>query len=52
MEKKKEKLIDKVFVVMSNGDWFKCSSCEYTVRMRVLGNSATCSRCGGRMNRL
>ena len=36
----------------ANGDWFKCRSCEYTVRMLVLGNTATCSQCGGRMERI
>ena len=32
-------------------DFFKCTSCGYTVRMLVLGNTATCSQCGGRMER-
>lgn len=32
-------------------DWFRCSSCGYEVQMKVLGNYATCSQCGGRMAR-
>lgn len=37
-----------------SGDWFKCQNqnCGYTVRMLVLGNTATCSQCGGRMVRI
>lgn len=35
-----------------DGDWFKCQNCGYTVRMKVLGNTATCSECGGRMVRI
>ncbi|MBQ7888528.1 MAG: hypothetical protein IJ356_02075 [Erysipelotrichaceae bacterium] len=35
-----------------SGDYFKCMNCEYTVRMLVLGNTATCSKCGGRMVRI
>lgn len=37
-------------VIMSS-DWFECESCGYTVRMRVLGNIAHCSQCGGTMHR-
>lgn len=33
-------------------EWFKCTECGYTVRMKALGNTATCSQCGGRMIRL
>lgn len=33
-------------------EWFKCTSCGYTVRMRVLGDTATCSQCGGKTIRL
>lgn len=36
----------------ANGDWFKCQNCGYTIRMKVLGNTATCSECGGRMVRI
>lgn len=32
-------------------DWFKCRNCGYTVRKLVLGNTATCSECGGTMDR-
>lgn len=35
-----------------DGDWFKCQKCGYTIRMKVLGNIATCSECGGRMVRI
>ena len=35
-----------------SGDFFKCTKCGYTVRMKVLGNTATCSQCGGRMERI
>lgn len=40
-----------------NSDFFKCTntSCEYhdePIRMLVLGNTATCSKCGSRMNRI
>lgn len=35
-----------------NSDWFKCTSCGYTVRMLSLRDSATCSQCGGRMERI
>ena len=33
-------------------DWFKCRKCGYTVRKLVLGNLATCSECGGTMDRI
>lgn len=35
-----------------DGDWFKCQNCGNTIRMKVLGNYATCSECGGRMVRI
>lgn len=35
-----------------DSDWFKCERCGYTVRMKVLGNTATCSQCGGTMRRV
>lgn len=38
--------------VMSAGDYFKCASCGYTVRYKVLGNTAKCSQCGGTMYRV
>lgn len=31
--------------------YFKCDCCGHTVRIRVLGNTATCSKCGGKMHR-
>lgn len=37
---------------LADGDFFKCEKCGYTVRMKVLGNTATCSQCGGRMVRI
>lgn len=37
---------------MASGDFFKCQSCGYTVRMLVRGDTATCSKCGGRMVRV
>lgn len=36
---------------LAGGDWFKCEKCGREVRMLVLGNTATCSECGGRMVR-
>ena len=33
-------------------DWFKCQNCGNIIRMKVLGNYATCSECGGRMVRI
>ena len=44
---------EKMNVVTSNfaSDYFKCNSCGYTVRMLVRGDYATCSQCGGRMQR-
>ena len=45
---------ERIKIVMSAGDFFKCSNpnCGYTVRMRVLGNSARCSQCGATMYRI
>lgn len=37
---------------MADGDWFKCQSCGYTTRMKVLGNYASCPECGKRMVRV
>lgn len=37
---------------MASGDFFKCEKCGRTIRMLVLGNTATCSECGGKMVRL
>lgn len=37
--------------VCFDSDWFECMSCGYVVRMRVLGNTAHCSQCGGTMRR-
>lgn len=37
--------------ISMSSDWFKCASCGYTVMMRVLGNTAHCSQCGGTMHR-
>ena len=37
---------------MASGDYFKCQNCGYTIRMLVLGNTATCSECGGKMVRI
>ena len=39
-------------MVMSASDYFKCSSCNYTVLYRVRGNTAKCSQCGGTMYRV
>lgn len=36
---------------MADGDWFKCEKCGATIRMKVLGNHATCPECGGMMVR-
>lgn len=33
-------------------DWFKCEKCGYMIMKKVLGNTATCPECGGRMNRV
>lgn len=35
-----------------NSDWFKCTSCGYTVRMLSLRDFAKCSQCGGSMERI
>ncbi len=32
-------------------DLFKCSKCGHTAYLKVLGNTATCSECGGTMYR-
>ncbi len=48
---KEEKEIRIPEVELAGGDWFKCESCGYTVRMLVRGDTATCSQCGGRMYR-
>lgn len=48
VEKKEYK---KIPMVKFESDYFKCRRCGYTVRMRVLGNTATCSQCGGTMDR-
>ena len=39
-------------LIMSAGDYFKCASCGYTVRYKVLGDTARCSQCGGTMYRV
>ncbi len=39
-------------IAQYNEDWFKCSNCGYTVRYKVLGDTAKCSQCGGRMDRV
>ena len=33
-------------------DMFKCGSCGYATRIRVLGDTCTCPRCGATMRRL
>lgn len=55
--KMKVKAVEKKRIIVPNGkfcdgDWFKCQNCGYTVRMLVNGNTATCSKCGGRMVRI
>lgn len=37
--------------VVFESEYFKCSSCGYTVRIKAIGDTATCSQCGGRMYR-
>lgn len=32
-------------------DTFKCSSCGYMTKIRVLGNTCRCPHCGGVMHR-
>ena len=32
-------------------DWFRCTKCGYEAQLKVLGNHATCSECGGMMVR-
>ena len=32
-------------------DWFQCQKCGHEVMMKVLGDTATCSKCGGKMVR-
>lgn len=52
IKKRKSKKMVIPVGMFCDGDWFKCQSCGYTVRMKVLGNTATCSECGGRMVRI
>lgn len=33
-------------------DMFKCGSCGYATRIRVLGDTCTCPRCGATMRHL
>lgn len=33
-------------------DWFRCRVCGAEVRKKVLGDIATCSDCGGTMDRI
>lgn len=33
-------------------EYFKCQRCGYTVRAKILGNTARCSQCGGIMRRV
>lgn len=42
----------RMILIMGSGDYFKCGSCGYTVRYKVLGNTARCSQCGGTMYRV
>lgn len=45
---------DRIPFIMNLSDFFKCQnpSCGYTIRKRVLGNTARCSQCGGTMRRI
>lgn len=49
---KMDKLIKSLNQKVLRSDWFKCEYCEYTVRMLVRGDVATCSKCGHTMHRL
>ncbi len=48
---KQEKTIKGIPTMNLASDWFKCTRCGYTVRMKVYGNHAQCSECGGLMER-
>lgn len=48
---KQRKTIKRIHVMNLASDFFKCRSCGYTVRMLVRGDTATCSQCGGTMDR-
>lgn len=37
---------------LASGDWFHCEGCGRDAQLLVLGNTATCSVCGGRMVRM
>lgn len=49
MKKAKKIIIPEVKLA---SDMFKCQSCGYAVRIRVLGDTCKCSKCGGTMVRL
>lgn len=48
---KQKKALTGIHAMNLASDYFKCRSCGYTVRMRVRGNTAHCSQCGGTMDR-
>ncbi len=37
--------------VIVSSEYFKCRCCGYTVRIRTPRDTATCSQCGGTMDR-
>lgn len=40
------------FIVNLASDWFRCQKCGAVVQKKVLGNTSTCSDCGGTMDRI
>lgn len=52
---KREKIMLRKYVFGARfyvSDMFKCGSCGYATRIRVLGDTCTCPRCGATMRRL
>ena len=41
----------RVLQILFDHDFFRCGSCGYVTRIRVLGNTCRCPQCGGTMTR-
>lgn len=41
-----------ISVLKFESDTFVCSSCGVRIRKRILGDTCTCSNCGGTMHRV
>lgn len=48
----KKRIIFRLPLLRVASDMFKCGSCGHAEYRRVLGDTATCPRCGGTMRRL